>query len=347
MHQNDYNSPELALLPGFGHLSKSPVIDPCLPVRLIPVHIPKPWGQEIWYTGMEQRGESKVVSGGEEMPLSIYLADNPTALTDDTPVLLLKVLDPDAVEVTGDLYLEVHEHKQEVYVVTHIDAAAWPDSVGGIRFGMCQEKRSTYASPAAFRTAYLESVQHYETIRRALDERGVTLDPQLEREARARMDSFVAMRELRVRDVVQVPTWTPHALQHGVRVVEFQTPTYERFIISFAQRVLTQDHWDSAHAIARMHIDEPAAETIEHIAAGVECIARFDDFNVWRVDLNTAAPLLLPKQIPYAVCMCLSGQVRLGSLTLCAEQACLVPHAAMTQISLNGDGQLLIAAPKL
>ncbi len=28
------------------------------------------------------------------------------------------------------------------------------------------------------------------------------------------------------------------AEQHGVRVVEFQTPTYERFIISFAQRVL-------------------------------------------------------------------------------------------------------------
>lgn len=328
-------------------MSKSPVIDPRQPVRLIPIHIAKPWGQEIWYTGMEQRGESKVLIDDAEISLSAYLADNPAALTNTTPVLLLKVLDPAATEVTGDLYFEVHEHKQEVYVVTHIDTVAWPDGVGGIRFGMCQDKRRTFTSTESFRAAYLEAVQRYESIRRQIDEQGVAVGAQVEAGARAHMESFAAMRELRVADVVQVPTWTPHALQHGVRVVEFQTPTYERFIISFAQQVQTQRHWDSAHAIASMHIDEPAAETIEYVADGVERIARFDDFNVWRVALHIAAPLRLPAELPYAVCMCLTGAVQVGALNLEAEQACFVPHVALPQMNLTGSGQLLIAAPKL
>lgn len=322
-------------------------INPAVPVRLAPVYIPKPWGQEIWYTGMEARGESRVLLTDAEVPLSAYLQHDPAALTAHNDVLLLKVLDPKPDEVLGDLYFEVHEEKQEVYVVTHVDPHAWPNGEGGIRFGMNQDKRRQYGSDDEFRADYLRTVQEYETLRWRIDELHADISAAEEAAARARMDAFADVRTLRVGDVVRVPTWTPHSLLHGVRVVEFQTPTYERFIISFAQRVLTQNHWDSPHAIANMHLGRPAAEEFETVQPGVERIARFEDFNVWRVDLGACQALTLPQQIPYAVCMSLSGETRVGDIELQAEQACFVPHAALAGTGLAGDGMLLIAAPGL
>jgi len=124
------------------------IADPGRAVKLEPVHIAKPWGQEIWYTGMEERGESRVHVGQQQVPISQYL----NAVQGHTDVLLLKVLDPAPQQVTGDLYFEVHEHKQEVYVVTHIDETAWPDGRGGIRFGMNQQLRQTFASDDEFRS---------------------------------------------------------------------------------------------------------------------------------------------------------------------------------------------------
>lgn len=328
-------------------MSKRPFIDPFKPVKLAPVRIAKPWGHEIWYTGMEERGESGVVIDDTEVPLSVYLASNPGLLANHAPVLLLKILDPKTQPVAGDLYFEVHDEKQEVYVVTHIDPSAWPNGVGGIRFGMDQDKRHTFGDAHQFRAAYLEAVQQYEKIRRQIDEHDATDLERAEQDARAHMNSFAALREIRIGDVVKVPTWTPHSLQHGVRVVEFQTQTYERFIISFAQRVLTQDHWDSAHAIARMHIDAPLAETFEPVTQGVERIARFDDFNVWRVDFALAEAVELPNNIPYAVCMCLAGKIDIGDTTYSPEQACFIPFSAIASTHIQGEGKLLIAAPNL
>ena len=317
------------------------------PVRLVPVHIPKPWGQEIWYTGMEARGESLVDLQGTRLPLSQYLALNPTAVCADQPVLLLKVLDPRPEDVLGDLYFEVHEEKQEVYVVSHIDPHAWPDAVGGIRLGMNQSVRQQYPNDDAFRRAYLAAVQRYEVLRRAIDAGETTADDVAERIAREAMNAFTHKRTLRVGDVVRVPTWTPHSLLHGVRVVEFQTPTYERLIISFAQQVLTQDHWDSAAAVDRMSLDAPEPDQFELLAPGVERVARFDDFNVWRIDLTQAGSLALPAHIPYAVCMNLSEDFGVGRLTLAAEEACFIPHAALPQTHLEGTGVALVAAPAL
>ena len=246
------------------------------------------------------------------MGIGTYL--DAVGLLDDgrAGVLLLKVLDPKPAAVAGDLYFEVHEEKQEVYVVTAIDHRAWPDGRGGIRFGMNQELRAGYADDDAFRAAYLTAVTEYESIRRAIDESGAAIDAGTEAEARARMESFTALRELRLGDVVRVPTWTPHSLQHGVRVVEFQTPTYERYIISFAQQVLTQDHWDTAHAVAHMSLDAPAGEQFESVSEGIERIARFDDFNVWRVDLDRATQVLLPPGLTYLVGMCIDGTAKTG-----------------------------------
>ncbi len=322
-------------------------INPTDPVHLVPVYIPKPWGQEIWYTGMEARGESRVQLGDAELNLSDYLQSNPTALSNDTDVLLLKVLDPKPDEVLGDLYFEVHEQKQEVYIVTHIDPQAWPDGRGGIRFGMNQAKRREYANDDEFRAAYLTAVQNYETIRRQIDEQNANIDAAQESAARLAMDTFAEVRALRVGDVVRVPTWTPHSLMHGVRVVEFQTPTYERFIISFAQQVVTQNHWDSPHAITHMHLDQPSVEVFEQVQPGTERIARFDDFNVWRIDVSASGPLRLPQHIPYAVCMCLTDSNQVGNLELGAEQACFIPRDAVAGATLRGHGMLLVAAPGL
>ena len=321
-------------------------------VPLVPVHIPKPWGQEIWFTGMEARGESAVEYHGRHLPLSDYLALDPAATCASQDVLLLKILDPDPAPVTGDLYFELHEEKREVYVVTHVDRTAWPDGVGGIRFGMDQLVRRSYRDDDAFRFAFATAVAQYETVRRRIDAApGAAPDASLrddERRLREEMEAFTHTRGLGVGDVVRVPTLTPHALQHGVRVVEFQTPTYERLIISFAQRVLTQDHWDTDAAVAQMHLDAPEPETFEPVAPGVLRIARFDDFNVWRLDLDQQA-VALPQGLPYAVCMGLTGSARIGELELAPEQACLVPCAALanTQVGAEGSASLLVAAPGL
>lgn len=328
-------------------MSKKSHIDPTLPARLVPIEIAKPWGKEIWYTGMEVRGESRVEIPGESVSLSSYLASDPARMANHESVLLLKVLDPKPVEVLGDMYFEVHEEKQEVYVVTHVDRNAWPAGVGAVRFGMNQVKRAEFKDAHAFRAGYLQAVKSYEKIRRQIDQDLNSVAAQVEKSARQHMNSFAHTRELHVGDVVKVPTWTPHSLMHGVRVVEFQTPTYERYIISFAQQVLTQDHWDSQHAIANMRIDTPTTEVFEAVSNGIEKIVSFTDFSVWRVNLSTREKLVLSPTLPYAVCMGLDGDVQVGALPIAAEQACFIPHAALAHTKIHGTGRLLIAAPNL
>lgn len=299
------------------------------PVLLEPVHIAKPWGREIWHTGIEARGECGVRTPAGVLPLSQYQALAPRRLSGGLPLVLLKILDPEPKPVLGDLYFETHEQKQEVYVVTHVDPDAWPDGTGGIRFGMNQDLRRRYGDDDAFRRDYLAAVKAYEAVRRDIDA-GAAVAAGREAELRAAMNAFTNMRELRLGDVVVVPTWLPHSLQHGVRVVEFQTPTYERYIISFAQQVLTQDHWDTETAVARMHLDVPAPPRFEELADGVENIVTFDDFRVWRARVPAGGSLPLPLHPSYLLCMGVQGQVHLGALTLAPEQAAFVPGAALT-----------------
>ena len=320
------------------------------PVRLESVCIPKPWGQEIWYTGMEARGESRVRLGADEsVPLSVWLNADANATSRGEDVLLLKILDPAPKPVTGDLYFEVHSEKREVYVVTHVDPAAWPDGIGQIRFGMNQQRRREFADDQSFRSGYLQAVQSYEKVRRAID--SGTESPFIvmqEMALRNRMESFTHQRELRIGDVVQVPTWFPHALQHGVRVVEFQTATYERLIVSFAQKVLTQDHWNTAAAVAGMSLDSGIEQPTEVITRGIERIARFDHFNVWRAG-GSAGEFALPPSLPYAIVMAVGGQVRAAGLVLDAEGACLIPCAAVvnTRLQVAEGAQAFLAAPGL
>jgi len=356
------------------------------PWRLAPVHIAKPWGQEIWYTGIEARGQAGVQGEGGDIPLPwlLELISCRIGMVDERQPILLKVLDPLADDIYGDLYFELHEEKQEVYVVTHLDQKAWPKGVGAIQLGFAAQKRRHYSTNDEFKQAYLESVREYEHIRRLLDikldERKVALGmapnqpaavSQLicwinelsqhdenkalfskEVELRQAMNSFVSHQPLAVGDVVTVPKLVPHALQHGVRVIEFQTPVYERKILSFAQKVLTQSHWDTEAALGLvdMHFTQPLPpeRLIDDPHLLVERIVNFEDFEVRRIQLDGS--YLLPSNDDYSVLMVVQG-----SLSLKAEgktnhfetgQAVLIPKAESSwSITSAAPCIFLLASP--
>lgn len=349
---------------------------------LCSLHIPKPWGQEIWYTGIEQRGVAEAGAGEWLAPLPWVLSALPDALCGrrQRELVLLKILDPLPQEVFGDLYFELHEEKREVYVVTAVDPDAWPDGRGAIRFGFDPAKRSLYASDDEFRQDFLAAVQAYEKTRRLIDEAidtqrhsesiGIN-EPvdasrlstwlqqvpaelrQQEQSERATMDSFSQLRPLSVGDVVKVPCLLPHSLQHGVRTVEFQTPVYERLIVSFAQKVLTQPHWDTTRAAQLMSLETPEQGEFACLQHSdevlVEQIVEFHDFDVFRVRLQAGATFI-PLSVPgYLLIMVIEGQALVGSVRLNPEQAALIP-GSLEQAQVVNSGLepicFLIAQPK-
>jgi len=162
-----------------------------------------------------------------------------------------------------------------------------------------------------------------------------------ERQHRSEMDSFTNMKPLKVGDVVKVPLLTPHSLQHGVRTIEFQTPVYERKILSFGQKVLTQAHWDTPEAVAKMRLGQPESEALEVLQQGqgvlVERIVDFDDFEVRRVCLDSGQALddLIVEQ--YALLMVVEGFLQLSGVLYSAEKALLLPG--------GWDGSLAAAKP--
>lgn len=289
------------------------------PLALAPLVVPKPWGREVWYTGIEARGQASVRVAGGQIPLHWLLAFAPSRLvaSHERRLILLKRLEPWADPQLGDLYFEMHEQKREVYLVTRVDESLWPGGQGGIRLGFNPQKRARYADDQTFKADYLRAVQAYQSVRRELDARldqwrvaqGLDLnlplhpeqyragmeqvDPALkscEQERRSIMESYTAVRPVRRGDVVRVPPYTPHALLHGVEVVEFQTPHYERKILSFNQKVLTQDHWDTVEALPKLSLDTPAqhpprAWTLSP-GQSLEQLAEFSQFSVFRLRLK-------------------------------------------------------------
>ena len=360
-------------------------IDLSQPLLLSPISIAKPWGQEIWYTGIEARGISRI----QDVPIS-WLLDifrnwvfgEQFADQDTTAPLLLKILDPIPSSHMGDLYFEMHEKKVEVYVVTHIDAKAWPDGVGQIRYGFKQERVNEYADKKSFLDAYLDAVKNYELIRREIDRRiddlagaedGQTAnfnhDQRLDRlpagllidEAKLRdqMYAFTSLRPLKVGDVVTVSPLMPHSLQHGVRVIEFQTPHYERFILSFSQKVLTQNHWDTGLAIQRAITSAPPTVAAPPSMYGMDLIADFDQFRVFRLELEAGESHEFDHS-NYLIAIGIYGNITIGrdlessSVVLAPERACLISageapvtmaHSETTQGTspATGKGCVLIA----
>lgn len=349
-------------------------------IQLKPVEIAKPWGKEIWYTGIEQRGVSQVISPEGVSPLDWALAAaHEHILAGADKLILLKILDPLRDEVYGDLYFEMHEEKQEVYVVTHIDPVAWPGGVGGIRFGFNQALRSTFTSEADFRQSYATAVQNYRAVRQEIDRlydnkrqvEGIALhEPvmpdklkqwqatlpaelvQKENELRHHMENHIAIKPLQLGDVVKVPCYTPHSLQHGVRTVEFQTPVYERKILSFAQKVLTQDHWDTDEALRLAQLQTPADEPFPLLrdsdGVTVEQIVAFEDFTVLRIYLQPGVQFNCTMRGDHALLMTVTGEVDCAGVSLAGEQAALLPAGAGLLAVRNIAGlrsELLLAQP--
>lgn len=373
------------LLESYCHNHALPWLVMSDPWLLAPVHVPKPWGQEIWYTGIEARGQAGVLGDGGSIPLAwmLELLSMRAGLLENSPPILLKTLDPLPDEVYGDLYFELHQEKQEVYVVTHIDRQAWPGGVGAIQLGFEAQARQDFKTENDFKQAYLKSVKDYERIRRLIDHKldekktaegfevgQPNLSSQLvnwmselskapennnlfvrENELRQAMNRFVARYPLTVGDVVTVPKLVPHSLQHGVRVVEFQTPVYERKILSFGQKVLTQSHWDTAEALELADLDFAQLQAPELLELNshlrIERIVNFDDFEVRRILLD--GRYVFHEEI-YSVMMVLQGQLTLAAAGATKEveagQAVLLPKSKNGWLMSNSASCLfLLASP--
>jgi len=331
------------------------------PIELQPVSIAKPWGREIWYTAVESRGVCWFTTGGGCTPIPWLQAALPSAQAGSPgeALVLLKVLDPSPEPVQGDLYFELHLEKREVYVVTAIDRRAWPDGVGYIRYGFNPGRLAEYPGEDAFRTAYLEAVLAYEAVRRAVDlvrDGGSEPSGELlsrERRLREAMDDFTCLRPLQVGDVVKIPPLFPHALQHGVRTVEFQTPSYERKILSFAQKVLTQDRWDTREAVEKMRLglpsEQPACSRIDSCGVQLEHIVDFPDFEVHRVTIPPGVHWRVVPLPSYSLVMVLSGQLALAGTCYGAERALLLPRRWEGALAAAKTDQPLVflwAAPR-
>ena len=273
------------------------------PVSLVPVAIEKPWGREVWHSGVEARGESGVRQGGSTARLSDYLR-----AMGWEEVVLLKELHADK----GDLYLEVHEAKSEVYV------ALGP---GRLQFGVDQALRRRHGDDAAFRRAFLCAARAFE--------RGTV--------AREAVDAFMHERRLLAGDVVAVPPWTPHALQRGASVVEFQTPVFERLILASTEAVATQDGWDTERGLAGVSLAPPAAAVAEPRGPEVERLAGGEGFGVWR----GRGEARLPGGVPYVVGLVLEGSIVIGGERF--EGGFLVPAPEC----LVTEGEAVFAGPGL
>lgn len=345
-------------LVALGEKLELPVFAPSDCLRLQAHSVAKPWGQELWFSGIEQRGVCVVQTRTAPCPLPWLQAATPQQLSAWGPVapILLKILDPKPEPVLGDLYLELHEEKQEVYVVTAIDPTCWPQGVGRIRIGFNAQKVAEFADAEAFKQDYLQAVQAYQAVRNRIDAAATELPAEVHAQEsllRQRMNEYTDMVPLAVGDVVVVPARLPHSLQHGVRVIEFQTPVYERKILSFAQRVVTQPQWDTESALNIAKINSyrtPEFKIDDRAGVKREKIVDFDTFTVWRCELSAGATLQLEDQSSYAMVMTISGEFTVAGETLVSEQAALLLGAAKPcelRNSLAEKTVLLLAEPRL
>lgn len=382
-HQLEAMPPTYQSALDFTNANNVPLCNLSEPLLLESVHIPKPWGKEIWFTGIEERGQSAVQQDQKLLSLPWLLSLAPTRLLsgDHKELILLKVLAPLADEVHGDLYFEMHEEKQEVYIVTHIDSDAWPDNIGKIRLGFNAHKHAEFANDDKFKLAYLDAVKNYENIRRKIDalfdqkrvENHIDLRSpvdaalakiweedlsaelvQQEQYYRNEMDNFTALKSLKIGDVVKVPCFVPHALQHGVQVIEFQTPVYERKILSFAQKVLTQEHWDTQEALTKVQTNTPLQTDLTRLSETddqlEEQVAVFNDFEVRRVTLKKGAEFTLKKNSRYTLMMIIAGSL-LPNEKICpnapvytSQQAVFIPCGNKTKWLAGDEGATLLLA---
>jgi hypothetical protein len=162
---------------------------------------------------------------------------------------------------------------------------------------------------------------------------------------------------MRVGSVARVPVGVPHALQAGVRVVEFQTATYERSIVSFAQKVLTQPHWDTPSALELLDVEESRRCPLvpEDRQAPAERIVDFPGFEAWRLRVSSVGgPVEVGSTAAYELIYVVEGALRWSARTPSDNGealivtfdagAWLLPCGALG--TLEGEGLVLRAFPR-
>ena len=263
------------------------------PLALVPATVEKPWGREIWHSGIEQRGESRVRIGEADLPLSRFLAEQGRS----QPVTLLKTLHPTA----GNLYIEVHATKSETYAVEQVAAGA------GLLLGVKQSQRRALGDEG-FRAALLAAAQAAEAGTGSL----------------CAVEAMLNRVELQPGDTVTIPPRVPHSLRRGSTVVEFQTPTYERKILAASQPVVTQTSWDCAEAVAVMDLATvPSVERLNGQLFAAPSPVPDADFKLVR--LAAGAQITVP---PWSVAWVFGGDVRGDSCHFSAGTAFLTPTQA-------------------
>lgn len=350
-----------------------------------PIFIPKPWGQEVWFTGAEKRGVSKLkpkINTNMNLPLVFVFSALPKRmlgnLFHNKDITLVKVLDPFPDEIFGDLYYELHSEKNEVYIVTEI-----VNSVGKIKFGINKNKLNEFSNDLEeFKKQFIFAIKQYEKTRREIDflfdkirinnniplnlpvsinkiKEWMNLIPMdlliEEKKKRQEMDSFAGYLKLNIGDVIRVPVFVPHALQHGVKVIEFQTPTYERYIISFAQKVLTQENWDTDKAFENINLLFPQKSELEVLNHNEyyteELVCSFDEFKSSRFTVKTNYEFTLDSQNYYRILFNVNGTLQIivnlnNKINIMPGTCIFLPAATSVKLIAYTDVTFLICVPK-
>ena len=348
-----------------------------VPLPLQPAQVPKPWGSEHWYTGIEARGVAGVGPAPPGMPLPWLLAGLPGHAGGMREPLLLKHLQPHAEPVFGDLYFEYHARKEELYLVTSVDPKAWPDG-GRIRMGFRQEHFATVGE-SGLRAAFAAAGRAYADVRRRLDAlldqrrtmAGVPLDAPLapevlatwtaklppalraeEAQRREALESFIAEHPVVAGDVIRIPPGVPHGLRHGIRVLEVQTPDYERRILYFGQKVLTAHDDNLDAACAAMCLRPPSMPPPEPLQApaGVtrERLAQVAGWRVERIELTPGAAWRIPPAA-CALAIVVTGSACFDHLLRRAEEGTFIPGPALaagSRITARKATAVLLATPE-
>jgi hypothetical protein len=129
-------------------------------------------------------------------------------------------------------------------------------------------------------------------------------------------------------------------------VVEFQTPVFERKILSFAQRVLTQTDWDTEHAIRDMRLLPPPGNGVltllDEGGARVERIADMPGFEVRRLQVEPGGELSVAVANRYALAMVLQGGISLPDCDLGPEQAAWLPRGWQAELTVPAGSPRLV-----
>ena len=265
-----------------------------------------------------------------------------------------------------------------------LDPQAWPSGKGEILAGLNPEVISRYRerygenwSEPCLRD-FQEQIREYEIIRRELDqlldrlkkevglseseaispEQMTELEQKLpedlrqkEKELRQKAYAYIGRVSVEVGDVVTFPALQVHSLQHGIRVIEFQTPHYERLIVMFAQKVLTQNHWDTDRAMDLINTEpyrlpEPQLLT-EEDGYLEERIVDFPDFSSERIRMDENISRKFQCEGRYHLIICVKGKLRLesqsgSSLELLPEEAVFLPASTSFYRVTNSGADSMI-----